>query len=141
MRAYPATLSEDDGWTVATFRDLPGLRTWDETRDGTLELARDALALELARRIAEGEPVPAPSTPAPTDVLVTVPPLVEMKLALAAALRDQGLSRRELARRLSVAPVQVDRLLDPDHESRLPLVEAALAAVGKRIVLEIRDAA
>jgi antitoxin HicB len=141
MRAYPAILSEDDGWTVVTFRDLPTLRTWDETREGALELARDALALELARRIAEGEAVPPPSVPGPANVIVTVPPLVQMKLALASALRDQGLSRRELARRLSVAPVQVDRLLDPDHESRLPLVEAALAAVGKRIVLEIRDAA
>jgi antitoxin HicB len=36
---------------------------------------------------------------------------------------------------------QVDRLLDLRHASRLDQIEAAFAALHKRVVIEIRDAA
>jgi antitoxin HicB len=36
---------------------------------------------------------------------------------------------------------QVDRLLDLNHASRLDQVESAFAALDKRIVIDIQDAA
>lgn len=36
---------------------------------------------------------------------------------------------------------QVDRLLDPRQASRLDQIEAALAAVGKRLVVDVEEAA
>jgi hypothetical protein len=35
----------------------------------------------------------------------------------------------------------VRRLLDLDHRSRLDQLEAALGVIGKRLVLDVRDAA
>jgi hypothetical protein len=46
-----------------------------------------------------------------------------------------------LAEGLGCDPRQPRRLLDLDHRSRLDQLEAALTALGKRLVLEVRDAA
>ncbi len=52
-----------------------------------------------------------------------------------------GVTKAELARRLGWHGPQVDRLLDLNHASRLDQIEAALAALGKRLQVTVRDAA
>jgi antitoxin HicB len=62
----------------------------------------------------------------------------------AAAVESFGAARvrkADLARRLGCHMRQVDRLLDLRHASRLDQIEAAFAALHKRVVIEIRDAA
>jgi antitoxin HicB len=67
---------------------------------------------------------------------------IAAKAALWLALREQGVSLNELARRLGHAStLQARRLLDPRHPSRLELIDAALAALGKRLVVEPADVA
>ena len=56
-------------------------------------------------------------------------------------MRAAGVKKTGLARRLSWHRPQVDRLLDLRHASRMDQLEAALAALGKKLVLEIEDAA
>jgi antitoxin HicB len=63
------------------------------------------------------------------------------KLAIYEATRAAGLSQTALAERLGCDPRQVRRLLDLDHRSRIDQLEAALRALGKRLVLEVEDAA
>jgi antitoxin HicB len=70
-----------------------------------------------------------------------LPPQVVAKLAIYQAMRAPGLSQAALAERLGCDPRQVRRLLDLDHRSRLDQLEAALAALGKRLVLDVEDAA
>jgi antitoxin HicB len=60
------------------------------------------------------------------------------KLAIYEAMREAGLTQAALAGRLGCDPRQVRRLLDLDHHSRL---DTALAALGKRLVIEVQDAA
>lgn len=67
--------------------------------------------------------------------------MVAAKVAIYQAMRGAGLSQAALAERLGCDPRQVRRLLDLDHRSRLDQLESALAAQGKRLVLEVRDAA
>ena len=67
--------------------------------------------------------------------------MVAAKVAIYQAMRGAGLSQAALAERLGCGPRQVRRLLDLDHRSRLDQLESALAAQGKRLVLEVRDAA
>ena len=55
--------------------------------------------------------------------------------------RASGIKKAELARRLGIPKTTVDRLFDLDNHSRLDHIEAAFAALGKQIALEIRDAA
>jgi antitoxin HicB len=59
------------------------------------------------------------------------------KAALYDAMREQGVGRAELARRLRWHLPQVGRLLDLRHASRMEHVEAALAALGLRLIVNV----
>ena len=72
--------------------------------------------------------------------MVPVPAPTAAKAALYLALREAGITRLELAGRLGCDEKEVRRLLDPRHPSKLPRLEAALAQLGKRLVLEMRAA-
>ena len=65
----------------------------------------------------------------------------EAKFRLYSALRAASVRKIDLARRLKCSPSQVDRLLDITHHSKLDQMEAAFAAIGKRLSIEIQDAA
>jgi antitoxin HicB len=56
-------------------------------------------------------------------------------------MREAGVGKADLARRLNWHMPQVNRVLDLRHASRIDQLEAALAALGKKLVLEIEDAA
>jgi antitoxin HicB len=71
---------------------------------------------------------------------VGLPALSEAKVALYQAMRRAKVSRAELARRLGWQRSQVGRLLDLNHESRLDQIEAALAALGKKLELRVTAA-
>jgi antitoxin HicB len=63
------------------------------------------------------------------------------KLALYRTVRRAGLTPQTLARRLGMAEQAARRLLDLDSRSRIETIEEALAVLGKRLVVEVRDAA
>ena len=57
---------------------------------------------------------------------------------LAAAMKDQSISKVEMARRLSTSRSQLDRLLDPDNDTvSLAVLNRAAQAVGRSIKLEL----
>jgi antitoxin HicB len=56
-------------------------------------------------------------------------------------MREQGVGRAELARRLRWHLPQVARVLDMRHASRMEKIETALAAVGLRLVVDVASAA
>jgi antitoxin HicB len=142
IRAYPATLIPDDGggFTV-TLRDVPEAITESDTRDDALLRAEDALESALAMYIAAHEPLPVPSPPLSDEVMVLLSTLGMAKAALYEAMREQGVGRAELARRLRWHLAQVNRVLDPRHASRMEQVEAALAALGLRLFVDVTKAA
>jgi antitoxin HicB len=142
LQAYPVRLVRDqDGSYVAEVPDVPGTLTVGSSRQEALEWIQDALVVALSGYVEARKDIPPPSRPRRGQPVVALPPLVAIKLVLYQAMRDQGLSQAELARRLGCDPRQVRRLLDLDHNSRLDLLERALKAVGKRLVVDIRDAA
>src|SRR5436305_10199149 len=101
MRLYPATLipDPDDGFTV-TFRDVPEAITERDTREEALLRAEDALEPALAMYVAAGEPLPASSEAEPSEDLVPLSALGMAQAALYDAMREQGVGRADLARRL-----------------------------------------
>jgi antitoxin HicB len=54
---------------------------------------------------------------------------------------DAGLRKADLARKLNLSPSVVDRLLSLTHASRIEQIETALAALGKKLVVGVREAA
>jgi antitoxin HicB len=141
--AYPVTLTHDeaDGGFVVTFADLPEAITQGNDSADALFQAVDALEEAIAGRIRRGDPIPEPSEAGPDQPVVLVPALTAAKAALCLALREAGISKSELAVRLGCDEKEVRRLLDPKHQSKLPGIQKALAALGKGIAVRLVDEA
>jgi antitoxin HicB len=67
--------------------------------------------------------------------LVSVAPLVAAKAELYRAMRQAGITKSELARRIGISPQQAERLFDLRHASRLDQIESAMRALGRRLVV------
>jgi antitoxin HicB len=142
MRAYAAALIADtDGGFTVKFRDVPEAITEGDTRGEALLRAEDALESALAMYVAAREPLPVPSQPMPGEALVPLSALGMAKAALYEAMHEQGVGRAELARRLRWHLPQINRVLDLRHASRMEQVEAAFAALGLRLVVDVTGAA
>jgi antitoxin HicB len=142
MRSYPATLTpdRDEGFTV-TFRDVPEAITEGDSREEALLRAEDALESALAMYVAAREPLPLPSEPQADEAPIPLSALGMAKAALYEAMREQGVGRAELARRLRWHLAQVNRVLDLRHASKMEQVETALAALGLRLIVDVAKAA
>jgi antitoxin HicB len=106
-----------------------------------MEEAIDALGSDLSIRLSRREEIPAPSPAKRGQRLIPVPWWLAPKLALYLAMRDHGINNSELARRLKVDERVVRRMLDPAHETKAEKTQAALAVLGKRLTMEVEDAA
>ena len=123
------------------FPDLPEALTGGEDLQETLVQATDCLAEAIAGRIARADQIPAPSKPQRGQHLVSVPLYLAPKLALYLTMRERGMRNTELAKRLGVSETVVRRMLDPKHNTKPERIQAALVALGKRIVVRFEDAA
>lgn len=133
---YPVELVRDeDGRVVVSFPDVPEALTDGADETEALREASDALAAALAAYVHNDKSIPTPSA-ARGCKLVAVPAHAAAKLALYQAMRKQGISKVELARRLGVTEAVARRLVDPDHASRMERVEAALEALGVDLIVE-----
>ena len=136
---YPVQLTKDDNDTIlVSFPDFPEAHTFANTTDEALERAADALATAIDAYIKDRRPIPAPSTRA-ARYRVAVPALVEAKMTLYDTMRTARVSKSELARRLHWHLPQVDRLLAMTHGSKLEQLESAFEAMGKRLVIAVKD--
>ena len=137
MLSYPIELQDDDGTVLVTSPDFPELTTFGDDRDEALVRAVGALEEAIAARIHDADDIPTPSD---GTVRVTLPALTAVKVILYQDMRDQGVGKAELGRRLGWHLPQVDRLLDVQHRSRLDQIEAGLRAVGRRLQVTAVDA-
>jgi antitoxin HicB len=139
---YPAKFTAgSDGRILVEFVDLPRVNTDGNDDREAMEEAVDALGSDLSIRLSAGEEIPVPSAAKRGQRLVSVPLWLAPKLALHLAMRDQRVSNCELARRLGVHERAIRRMLDPAHASKPAGIQAALAALGKQVTVEVRDAA
>jgi len=139
---YPATFTNDStGRVLVQFPDLPGAATDGAGPVEAIEEAIDCLGSYLATRMARKEEIPEPSTGKRGTSPIPVPLWLAPKLALYLAVRAESMSNSELARRLNVRETVVRRMLDPDHETKAERIQAALAVFGKRLAIEVQNAA
>ncbi len=136
---YPVnlTLDKDDGGYVIKFIDLPEAITQGETVNDALHEAADCLEEAIANRIAMGLPIPNPSPAKSGQYIVPLPALMAAKAALYLAIREIGISKVDLAKKLGCDEKEVRRLLDPHHSSKIPRIESALHAVGKNLIVGV----
>lgn len=140
---YPAMIEPgDDGTTlVVSFPSVPEAITEGDTRAEAMANAVEALGLALLTYPRRDLPLPVPGAAGAGMVPVSVAPAMAAKLAVLEAFREAGISKTELSIRLDINEKEVRRILDPMHATKIGALDAALNALGRRMVISIDDAA
>ncbi len=138
--AYPCILNpEEGGGYYVTFPDVRGALTNGKTCAEALDMAQDALTVALAGYVIAGWDIPPPSSIMPDQNLIALEPIPAAKLALYIAMKEQGISEADLARRLNLTESAVGKLLMPDRYTHITTVMEALRAVGHSLILQDAD--
>ena len=131
VRLEPA----EEGGFVVTCRDLPQLVTQGEDLANALTEAADAMDEVFAAYMHGDLTLPAPSKKRKGEHVVSPPAETMAKAALYVAMKEAGISKVQLAKRLGVDEKEVRRLLDPHYGSKLPRIAQAVEALGRRLVI------
>ena len=138
---FPVNVSVDEeGNFLVKFPDLDGTATDGKTRSEALLEAMDCLGAALAFRIKKNMPIPKPS-PARGRPVIYPATLMAAKTALYLAWKETGMSCLGLAKKLGIELKTLQRMLDPRHRTHVGSIEAILASLGKRFVIEMTEAA
>jgi antitoxin HicB len=139
------TWSKEDGAYHVRCRDLPEVLTAGRTKADAFEMATDALEVAVAGRIEDEADLPIPSKPRKREHLVPLAAQLAAKVAVYRAWREAGISKVALAKKLGIAEGEARRILDPRYGTKLDRIEAALAVLGHRLIIDAkrvkRDAA
>ncbi len=130
-----AKLTGREAYNV-TFPDLPEAITCGWSWDEAVEMAEDVLGLCLAHYCVHEGYIPTPSLPTEGQVLIPVPPLVAAKLTINSAMREKGITKEALGKKLGLEEDAVRKLLDPNYRTHFTQVERALRAVGRSLIVE-----
>ena len=133
-------VAAEEGGFVVSCRDLPQLVTQGDDPAHALSEASDALDEVFAAYMQGGLEFPAPSKPRRGERLVSPPAETMAKAALYVAMREAGISKVQLAKRLGVDEKEVRRLLDPHYGSKLPRLAQAISLLGRRLVIGLEAA-
>jgi antitoxin HicB len=137
MLAYPVNLEPaEEGGFIVTFPDVPEVVTEGDDESEALAWGLDALETILESYIDDKQPIPYPSPPNGRPIVV-LHVVTAGKVVLHNTLLETGKKKADLARLLNVAPSLIDRLLSLRHKSRIEQIETALAALGKRLVVDV----
>lgn len=136
MRYHYELIELTAGRWMTRFPDVPEALGQADSRQEAIDWAEDCLLTALAFHLDAREPIPAPTMVADLPY-VEVPSLAAMKITLHNAMLEQGVTQVALAKLLHTDPKSVRRLLDLDHASRFDHLEAALAALGYGVSLDV----
>ncbi len=132
---YPIKLKRDTNDTLlVTFPDFPEAHTFGEDKEDALLHAVAALETIIMAYMAEKRAIPAPRRRCGNGV--ELPTQAVVKILLYRVMREQKITKSELARRLHWHRPQVDRLLDLRHASRLDHLDAAMQELNARFTVE-----
>lgn len=137
--AYPVKLTRDrkDGGYIVSCRDIPEAITQGDSVEEALAEAEGALQAAIEGRIEDDLEVPAPSAAKRGERTVATPITTALKAAVYVSMSEQRVSKSELARRMRVHEKEARRMLDPKHPTKVPTLERALAALGKRAEIAV----
>jgi len=139
MIVYPARFSRArDGITV-TFPGIHEVITCGFSEEQAAEYAADALETVFSQYMKQRREIPRPQARVKGTRPIALSTLTEAKIRLYEAMRESGIRRADLARRMGFQKSQIDRLLDLRHGSRLDQIEAVLGKLHKRFSIRVED--
>lgn len=128
---YPVKLQRDDNDTVlVTSPDFSELVTYGEDRDDALSYAVGAFEEAIAARMAHGEDIPGPSK---GKTRIRLPAVTTAKVLLYQAMKEKGVTKAELTRRMGIPRQHANRLFNFRHETKLSQFERAFEALGEEL--------
>lgn len=136
---YPARVeSNNEGGFIARFLDVPEAMTeaWDleELKNN----AHDALISAIDFYIEDRRAFPVGSTAKSGDIAIELPASVVAKILLLNTMVQSNVRPADLARKMNIKPQEVTRLTDIRHATKIDTIQAALRALGRELILEIR---
>jgi antitoxin HicB len=135
MHGYPVNLRKDGKFLLVTFPDIPEAITQGNNHAHALKMAAEALESAMDFYFEDRRAVPLPSRPKRGQAVVELPPSVAAKVLLLNEMIRQKVRPAELARRIGTTPQEVNRLTNIRHTTRIDRVDAALRALGKRLIV------
>jgi antitoxin HicB len=140
---FPAefTVDKESGGYVVTFPDFPEAVTQGDSLEKSIEEATDCLEEAVSNRIVMNMDIPEASRGSRNCHDIALPGLTAAKAALYLALKESGMTKVELAKRIGCDEKEVRRLLNPRHASKLSRLERALSIFGKQLVMSCQKAA
>jgi antitoxin HicB len=140
---YLLELTPDDNDTLlVTCPKFPEVTTFAKDRNEAWINGTAAIEEAIAARIRDGDPIPRSASEAEMKrqegIWVKMPLLTSLKALLYTLMRDEGMTRAELGRRLGWKREQVDRLFRIGHASRADQLEAAFEKLGRDVDVRLR---
>lgn len=93
----------------------------------------EALCTSLESRIRYSEPLPIASKSRRSEVMISPPVATAAKTALCDAMRDAGISKIKLARKLGIDEKEVRRMLDTGHGTKHPRIAEVVEVLGRHL--------
>ncbi|MEO5924928.1 MAG: type II toxin-antitoxin system HicB family antitoxin [Bryobacteraceae bacterium] len=133
---------EKDGGFVVTFPDFGyGVTQGDDQQEATNNAA-EVIQLMIEDHIRAGKVLPRPKVHRGSLFRsVRLPLLTVVKAELHSIFLRAGITKAELAKRLGMPRMNVDRLFDVHHNSRLDQLEAAFEALEGRVEIGVKPLA
>ncbi len=132
---YPVNLRRSGKFMVVSFPDIPEAHTQGVDRSEALEMAQEALETALEFYFEDNRLVPAPSAAKRGQPVVELAPSLTAKVLLLNEMLRQKVRPVDLARRIGTTRQEVTRLTDLKHATKIDRIDAALRALGKRLVV------
>lgn len=138
--AYPARIvkRKKDVYEVA-FIDLDDAFTWGASFEEALDHASEVLSGVILTRLAHEMGIPKPSKSAKGKNVFYVLPDCKTQSALLIREAFAGRNLAKIARSMDTSWPAVNRLKNPAHWPTLRLLERALRAAGKQLVIGMKD--
>ncbi|UTO28721.1 type II toxin-antitoxin system HicB family antitoxin [Bartonella harrusi] len=138
---YAIKFIKDDNDTLLVIsKDFQEFITYGNDEKEALEQAKNALLTVIMGRFQDREVVPLGAYDA-IYPFVEVSSLVTLKIAIHNAMIEKNLRKADLVRLLELHPIQIDRLLDLNHATKLDALESTLLTLGKEVTIHVQDAA
>jgi antitoxin HicB len=135
---YPVKLIRDtNGQFLVTSPDIPEMAAVGDDEAEALREAADAMETAFDFYFDDRRLVPLPSKPKRGQATVALPVLVIAKVLLHNEMCVQNIRKAELARRMDVAPPNIERIFDLKHKTKIETLESALGILGKHLELRV----
>lgn len=136
---FPVEIGLDDnGEYLVTFPDIPEAVTSGDSEELALRAAVDALESALDFYFDDKRLIPIPGNLKKGQPFITLPGTVSAKALLHNEMLAKGIKKAELARRMNMAPPNIERIFQAKHGTRFETLEAAFRALGKSLEISVR---